>query len=138
MVKPKPIVKDFFGNVIEIGDRYFYGSPDVVGVVCNIKQKTIVIQLEKSPRSTYGNSKTMNCKSPDKGVCLDKIPGKGEVAYKVTWRVWKGVEPCGKADYISYKQYFGDLDQATSHFETKKLHHDDAAIFKITTEQLDD
>lgn len=136
MVRPKPIPKDFFGHVIEIGDRYFYGSPTVVGVVCKIKHKTIEIQLEKSPRTTSGDSTIMKCKSPDKGVCLDKIPGNGKTEYKVTWKMWRGVEPCGKADYSHHKQLFDTLEAAEECLKAKRLHNDDVKLTKITTEEL--
>lgn len=70
IMKPKQPPRDFFGNLIEIGDDYFYGSPTEVGKVVAIKGKAIVIDLMTK---TFYRSTQMNCKSPEKGVCLNKI-----------------------------------------------------------------
>lgn len=133
MVRQKPAPRDFFGNFIEVGDKYFYGAPTVTGVVCKIRIKSIEIEEILKGRRT-----SMNCKSPDKGICLDKIPGQGVTVYKVTWKMWKGVEPCGKADYSHHKQLFSNLEEATSCFEAKRLHHNGAKLAKITTELLEE
>lgn len=138
MIQTKNTPRDFFGNIIEVGDRYFYGSPTVTGVVCKIKVKTIEVELEQSPREVYGDSKTIKCNSPNKGVCLDKVPNDAaDTVYKVTWKVWKGIEPCGAAEYESFQQSFTDLDAAQSLFEVKNLYHDRAKLTKITTELLE-
>lgn len=71
MRKRKPIV-DFFGNLIEIGDRYFYGSPPTFGRVIKLRQTSIM--LETGANRWDNTSTTMNCKSPATGVCLDKTP----------------------------------------------------------------
>lgn len=62
--------RDYFSNLIEIGDRYFYGSPCTTGIVCSVKKTSIEIELDHPTR----NVNVMKRKSPDKGICLDKIP----------------------------------------------------------------
>ena len=71
MRKRRPVV-DFNDNLIEVGDRYFYGSPPTNGVVIQIKHTSIVIETEVHIYNSDGS--TMNCKSPDKGICIDKVP----------------------------------------------------------------
>lgn len=66
-------IRDHFGNEIEVGDRYFYGSPPTHGIVIKIRQMSIVIETGGSRWEPNVNH-TMNCKSPDKGVCLDRVP----------------------------------------------------------------
>ena len=68
-MKPHPLV-DFLGNEIEVHDVYLYGSPITIGRVIKIRQKSIMIETGYD-KWTRGNG-TMNCKSPDKGVCLNK------------------------------------------------------------------
>lgn len=64
---------DCFGNVIEVGDRFFYGIPTpYVGIVTEIKIKTIRMELRQGKFSR--KNCMMNCKTPQNGVCLDKIP----------------------------------------------------------------
>lgn len=68
-----PIV-DFFGHEIEVGDRYFYGSPPTAGIVILVLRRRIVIDRGANPFT--GVNETMNCKSPEKGICIDKVePG---------------------------------------------------------------
>lgn len=69
--RPSPPVVDHFGNLIEVGDRYFYGAPPTHGTVISIKLRTIVIEVGAG---WNGTNQIMKCKSPDKGICLDKIP----------------------------------------------------------------
>ena len=127
-------ITDFFDNVIEIGDRYFYGSPDTVGVVTALKHTSIEIEFALE----HGQgTRTMKCRSPNRGVCLDKVPG-AQTEYKVTWKVWKGIEPCGKAEYSHHSQTFDDLATARACFETKKQHCNRAKLGKVTTTLLDE
>ncbi len=67
--KGDPII-DHFGNDIEVGDRYFYGSPPTHGVVLKLRTSSIMIEVG----SRLGVSSTMDCKSPRKGICIDKVP----------------------------------------------------------------
>lgn len=134
MTKTKLTPKDHFGNVIEVGDKYFYGGSTVTGVIHAVKRTTIELQL-----GDEYNDNIMKCKSPDKGICLDKIPNDAaDTVYKVTWRVWKGIEPCGVAEYESFQQSFTDLAAALLLFEVKSLYHDRAKLTKITTELLEE
>jgi hypothetical protein len=64
-------VVDFFGHPIEVGDRYFYGSPPTFGRVIVVRVTSIM--LETGADKWDKTSTTMNCKSPEKGVCLDKV-----------------------------------------------------------------
>ena len=78
MYPKKPLV-DYFGNLIEVGDAYFYGSPPTAGIVTKINKTTIEISYPTKRWSSVLDSwievdtqDTMKCKSPRKGVCLDK------------------------------------------------------------------
>lgn len=62
--------RDYFGHLIEVGDDYFYGHPTQVGRVVAVKIKSITIEYICSYK---GSKTTMNCKSPNKGICLNKI-----------------------------------------------------------------
>ena len=66
-------VRDYLGNLIEVGDAYFYGHPTEIGRVVAVKKTTIVIDLTAFGGKGYGNSSTMNCKSPERGLCLNKL-----------------------------------------------------------------
>ncbi|MEE8114191.1 MAG: hypothetical protein V3T23_07525 [Nitrososphaerales archaeon] len=63
--------EDYFGNLIEVGDRFFY-STCAVGTVVNIKVTSIEIEIRRGAHS--GSNHIMKCKSPERGICLDKIP----------------------------------------------------------------
>jgi len=130
-MRTRPPPKDHFGNLIEVGDRYFYGSPSHNGTVIKIMGGSIMLDLGPN---RIGEEVNMKCKSPEKGVCLDKIPSNAKTVYKVTWKIWKGVEPCGRAEYSHHSQLFDNLSQATECFNTKSLHHKDATLTKISTE----
>ena len=67
--KGDPIL-DFFGHEIEIGDRYFYGSPPTAGVVVKLKSSSLVLVVGVD---WNGANATMSCKSPEKGICIDKV-----------------------------------------------------------------
>jgi len=80
-IKRQP--RDYFGNVIEIGDAYFYGSPPCAGKVIAIKGSSIILQYKRHPliydellnkyvMDTLSKVETMTCKSTERGVCLDK------------------------------------------------------------------
>lgn len=77
MVRKKTPPVDFFENIIEIGDAYFYGSPAHAGIVTAIKGRTITITWdgevwdEKKEKWVPGKL-SMNCRNPSIGVCLDK------------------------------------------------------------------
>ena len=124
-MRKRPVV-DHFGNLIEVGDRYFYGAPPTTGVVSMVKVSTIELECG------------MKCKSPDKGICLDKIPGGPGTEYRVGWSVWTGVEPCGRSEYSRHSQSFHDLEKAMECFETKSLHNDQVTLKKITTKLLEE
>jgi hypothetical protein len=71
---PKRPVVDYFGNLIEIGDAYFYGSPPTAGKVVKINRSSIVLQeyiVSGGVIYKVGPGE-MTCRSPEKGVCLDK------------------------------------------------------------------
>jgi hypothetical protein len=91
---------DHLGNKIEVGDQYFYGAPPTVGIVVKVLQTAIVIFdvdvlpldemkrfMAELPENTfeslydkylpektrrYPTQGIMKCKSPDKGICLNK------------------------------------------------------------------
>ena len=65
-------VRDHFGQEIEPGDRYFYGSPPTHGIVVKLTGRTMLLDIGAD--FWDGTNRTMKVKSPDKGVCLDKIP----------------------------------------------------------------
>lgn len=66
--------RDYLGNLIEVGDAYFYGSPTEIGKVIQVKKTTIVIDLSAFGGKHYGyKNHQMNCKSPEKGLCLNKL-----------------------------------------------------------------
>ena len=74
-IKQPPL--DFFGNPIRVGDAYFYGSPAQAGIVTAIKGRTITIMWEtevwdEEKEGWVPGKRTMNCKNPAIGVCLDK------------------------------------------------------------------
>lgn len=63
--------RDYLNNLIEVGDQYFYGAPPTLGTVVAIKGSTIIIES-----GIYGDRdnppQQMKCKSPEKGLCIDK------------------------------------------------------------------
>lgn len=62
--------EDYLGNIIELGDIFFNGNPTVIGRVIKIKNTSIMLETG----ADYENcSTTMNIKSPDKGLCLNKV-----------------------------------------------------------------
>ena len=70
---------DYFENPIAIGDAYFYGSPPTAGIVRKINRTSIVLEcpsfhLDKNNEILVDWIETsyMTCKSPEKGVCLNK------------------------------------------------------------------
>lgn len=131
-----PLVpKDYFGNVIEIGDSYFKDH-DTFGFVAEIDGEAITIDISL-PKTNIDWDGRIRLSRPERGVCLNKIPGKGKIEYKVTWRVWKGIETCGSSDYAYHSQIFDDLSKARECFALKQLHCDDAKLIKIVTKQLD-
>jgi hypothetical protein len=79
---PKRPVVDHFGNLIEVGDAYFYGSPPTAGKVVKINRSSIVLEIAVIQEAMWKGGKveiiqvepplTMTCRSPEKGVCLDK------------------------------------------------------------------
>jgi hypothetical protein len=79
MRRVKKIPRDYFGNLIEVGDAYFYGEPPTAGKITAIKGSTIVLTYYKVVFSEElrqcvpgDETTTMNCYSPERGVCLDK------------------------------------------------------------------
>ena len=71
--KPLPPIKDFFGNIVKINDRFFYGNnPPHVGRVIKLRKTSLMMEIGWN-RYTKANE-TMNVKSPNLGICLDKIP----------------------------------------------------------------
>lgn len=64
-------IRDYFGNAIEVGDRYYYGSPPTRGTVIKLRKTSILIERGGN---TAGINLTMNCKSPDTGICVDRVP----------------------------------------------------------------
>ena len=76
MYPKKPIV-DYFGNLIEVGDAYFYGSPPTAGRVTKINTKTIELSYpgklwDDEEKKWVPGQEVMRCRSPRCGVCLDK------------------------------------------------------------------
>ena len=72
---PKRPVVDYFGNLIEVGDAYFYGSPPTAGRVVKINRSAIVIEIpafHEDKEIQLEPPHLMTCRSPEKGVCLDK------------------------------------------------------------------
>ena len=69
--KPRPVV-DHFGTLIEPGDRYFYGSPPTHGLVVKITGRSLLLDIGMGRWDRV--NRTMKCKSPEKGVCIDKTP----------------------------------------------------------------
>jgi hypothetical protein len=67
-MRKKEPPRDFFGELIEVGDDYFYGSPPTNGTVKRIVGGTIIVEYYDN----IGES-TMRCASPERGVCLNKI-----------------------------------------------------------------
>lgn len=66
------VLRDFFGNVIEVGDRFFYATPYCsVGRVVKLRPTTLLLDIGANHR---GANETMNVNSPMRGVCLNKIP----------------------------------------------------------------
>ncbi len=62
---------DFFGTPIMVGDRYFYGAPPTPGLVVKVGKTTITLDVGAG---YHGENRTMLARSPDKGVCLDRVP----------------------------------------------------------------
>jgi len=77
MARPKKPPVDYFENLIEIGDAFFYGSPAQAGIVTAIKGRVVTITYdcevydEKKGKWVPGQ-RSMNCKNSSIGVCLDK------------------------------------------------------------------
>lgn len=129
-MRKRPPPTDHFGNLIEVGDKYFYGSPAWHGVVTKITGSSIVL--------VNVNLNSMKCKSPEKGVCLEKIPGlTAKTQYKVEWRMWKGTDSSGMSEYSNHSQLFDDKTEAYACFEAKLLSDDQVKLTKITTDQLE-
>ena len=71
--KDPQVPEDYFGNQIAVGDRYFSGLPCQVGRV--VKVRPSFIEIEYGEETSRGwVSRTTKRKSPEQGVCLDKIP----------------------------------------------------------------
>lgn len=74
--------RDHLGSVIEVGDTYFYGAPPTIGKVVKITGSSIVLEYVKKNQvwSQYkqqyvaspDTKETMTCRSPEKGLCIDK------------------------------------------------------------------
>lgn len=130
-MKPKSPPVDYFGHLVEIGDRFFCGNPCAAGEVIKIMGKSIMLQVD--------HNCTMNFKSPEKGVCLDKVPTRSttQCEYRVGWRMWRGIDPSGMSEYSNHSQLFSDRSKAEICFETKMLSHDRVKLTKITTDLLD-
>ena len=62
---------DFFGQLIEKGDRFFSGNPATVGTVIRVTGGVLDLEL---PRDQNGQRKMYKVKTPRWGVCLDKVP----------------------------------------------------------------
>ena len=65
-----PPIKDYFGNLIEVGDRIYYNRQ--AGIVVKLRQKSLLFDIGAGSWN-YANQ-TMNCNSPDQAVCLDRVP----------------------------------------------------------------
>lgn len=66
---------DYFGNTIEVGDAYFYGSPPTAGIVVKVNRTSIILEEKHVYDGEVINIEPpvlMTCKSPQRGVCLDK------------------------------------------------------------------
>lgn len=77
ITKARTPLVDHFGNIIEIGDAYFYGSPPTAGRVTKISARSIEITShgqvwDDGFAKWVDGETTMKCSSPEKGVCLDK------------------------------------------------------------------
>lgn len=119
--------RDFFDNLIEVGDRYFYGSPAIDGVVKKITGKTMVLKIGEDDIE-IGHS--MKCASPEKGICLDKHSENTE--YIVRWRMWIGAD-VHETNYTWHRQEFTDLKEARECFESKSPRHDRVTLKQIST-----
>tara|TARA_R110002094_G_scaffold174597_3_gene155362 strand:- start:151 stop:558 length:408 start_codon:yes stop_codon:yes gene_type:complete len=130
MRKKTPPV-DYFGHLVEIGDRFFCGNPCAAGEVIKIMGKSIMLQVD--------HNCTMNFKSPEKGVCLDKVPTRSttQCEYKVEWRMWKGTDLSGMSEYSNHSQLFDDKTEAYAYFEAKLLSDDQVKLTRVTTDQLE-
>lgn len=74
MYPKKPLV-DYFDNLIEVGDAYFYGAPPTAGRVVKINRTSIILEVpafHEGEEMQVEPPVLMKCKSPEKGVCLDK------------------------------------------------------------------
>ena len=60
--------RDYLGNLIEVDDVYFYGSPPTFGKILSIKGSMVVIGYAMD-----GEVYTMKCHSPGNGICINKV-----------------------------------------------------------------
>lgn len=63
--------RDFNGQVIEVGDRYFTGNPPAAGRVIKVRKTSLLLE---TGADFLGRSRMRGVKSPDQGICMDKIP----------------------------------------------------------------
>jgi hypothetical protein len=124
----KPIV-DFHGTEIKIGDRYFYGSPPTIGFVAAIKVKTITINTD------YG---FMNCKSPDKGICIDRVPGQGESTFTVRWTEWVITDDYYRNECVQNKRVFYEKVEADEFYKEKKKRSDSVSLTMTSSRILEE
>jgi len=58
------------------------------------------------------------------------------VEYIVSWKEWKGVEPCGKTEWKRCSKKFTKRSEAKALFVHMRTHYDHAKFQKVTTELL--
>lgn len=63
--------RDFNGRLIEVGDRFFIGNPPAFGRVIRIRKSSIELEIGSDRQ---GRNRTQRAKSPDQGICVDKVP----------------------------------------------------------------
>lgn len=59
-----------------------------------------------------------------------------KIEYMVSWREWKGVEPCGKTEYYANSKTFTQMTEARAYFAEIKLRHYRVKFRKVTDELL--
>ncbi len=66
--------RDFFKQIIEVGDWYFASNPPALGRVIKVRKSSLMMEIGAD---YLGRNQTRGVKSPDQGICLDKIPEQG-------------------------------------------------------------
>jgi hypothetical protein len=64
-------VLDYFENEIEVGDIFYCGNPCAHGRVIKIRSSSIMLE---TGADYSGVNTTMNVRSPEQGIVLNKIP----------------------------------------------------------------